>query len=156
VYPDRDDRDPRVPLAKWVTSADNPYFARAFVNRIWAHYLGRGLVEPADAHSAANPPSHPALLDELARDFARGFDLKRLHRTILTSRTYQLDRRPAPGTSPAPTAFAHYGVRRLPAEVMVDALDQVTGAPPDPKDILVPPGTRAIAYPLSRPSGRIR
>src|SRR5262249_27036846 len=70
VCPDDPDTDPRLALARWITSPENPYFARSLVNRVWAHYLGRGLVEPTDAFSAANPPSHPELLDALAKDFA--------------------------------------------------------------------------------------
>jgi hypothetical protein len=153
VYPDRDDLDSREPLAKWITSADNPYFARSFVNRVWAHHLGRGLVEPTDAFSAANPPSHPELLDELAKAFVKSkFDLKQLHRTILNSRTYQLDWKGDAG----PRSFGRYAVKRLPAESLIDAIDRATEAPRNGKDILVPPDTRAIAYPLSRPSGPIR
>ncbi len=157
VCPDEEGKDPRLPLADWLTRTGNLQLARALVNRVWAHHLGRGLVEPTDAFSSANPPSHPELLDALARDFIRSrFDLKHLHRTILTSRTYQLDWRAGASGPAGRSAFAHYRVKRLPAEVLVDAINRVTGAPADGKDILVPPGTRAIAYPLSRPSGRVR
>ena len=89
------DHDPRLALAAWMTASDNPFFARALVNRLWAHYFGRGLVEPADALAAANPASHPALLDELARRFAAGgYDLKALHRLILNAHAYQRSSRP--------------------------------------------------------------
>ena len=78
-------------LAEWVTSPENPYFARAVVNRIWAQYLGRGLVHPVDNLSASNPPSHPELLDELAKEFvAHKYDMKWLTREILSSQAYQL------------------------------------------------------------------
>src|SRR5262249_49163006 len=83
--------DPRADLFRWLTGPDNPYFARSFVNRVWAHYFGAGLVEPVDNFSAANPPSNERLLDALAADFTRsGYDIRRLERTVLTSRTYQL------------------------------------------------------------------
>ena len=155
--PDEDGTDPRGPLARWVTSPDNPYFARAIVNRIWAHHLGRGLVDPTDAMSAANPPSHPELLDALAKDFVdHRFDLKHLHRTILNSRTYQLSAKTTPANAGDQRNYSHYTIKRLPAEVLVDAVREVTGAPGDPKDTLVPPGSRAIAYPLSRTTGRVR
>src|SRR5262249_54054091 len=91
------EHDPRVALAAWLTAADNPYFARAMVNRLWAHYLGRGLVDPPDGLAAANPASHPALLDELARRFAAGgYDLKALHRLILNSHAYQRSKQANP------------------------------------------------------------
>lgn len=155
-HPDEDGKDPREPLAQWLTAPDNPYFARAIVNRIWAHHLGRGLIEPTDAISAANPPSHPELLDALTRDFvAHRFDLKQLHRTILNARTYQLSSKTTAANADDLTNYSHYIIKRLPAEVMVDALRQVTLSAPDGKDGLVPPAVRAIAYPLSRPSGRV-
>jgi hypothetical protein len=155
--PDEDGKDPREPLVKWLLAPENPYFARSIVNRIWAHHLGRGLIDPTDAMSAANPPSHPELLDALTRDFvAHRFDLKHLHRTILNSRAYQLSARTSAGNVDDHTNYSHYYVRRLPAEVLVDAIREVTGAPGNGKDILVPTGVRAIAYPLSRSSGQVR
>ena len=75
-----------------MAAKDNPYFARAIVNRVWAYYLGRGLIEPADSQAAANPPSHPEVLDELARDFVKHkYDLRHLHRRILNTLAYQRD-----------------------------------------------------------------
>ena len=74
----------------WLRKPDNPYFARAMVNRVWAHYFGRGIIDPPDHLSPLNPATHPELLAELSDDFVKhGYDLKRLHRLILTSRTYQ-------------------------------------------------------------------
>src|SRR5262249_2124360 len=140
AFPDEDDKDPRVPLARGITSADNAHFPRSFVNRGWAHHLGKGLVEPTDAFSAANPPSHPELLDELAKEFSKKFDMKQLHRVILNSRTYQLDHKGDRGEAGL-RALSRYAVKRLPAEALVDAIDRATEAPPDGKDILVPPGT---------------
>lgn len=158
VYPDVDDKDPRRPLTAWMTAAHNPYFARALVNRIWAHHLGRGLIEPTDALSEANPPSHPQLLDALARDFVEHrFDLKHLHRTILGSRTYQLGARTCAGNADDNRNYSHYYVKRLHAEVLIDAINRVTDCRGEGKaaaDYLVPPGVNSIAYPLSRsPSG---
>lgn len=160
VYPDADDKDPRVPLAKWMTASDNSYFARALVNRIWAHHLGRGLIEPTDAFSEANPPSHPQLLDALTRDFvAHHFDLKHLHRTILNSRTYQLSAQTSAGNAEDTRNYSHYYVKRLHAEVLVDAIHRVTDCRGEGKaaaDYLVPPGVNAIAYPLSRSPNALR
>src|SRR5262249_38748059 len=81
------DKDPREVVMTWLRRPDNPFFARAMVNRVWAHYFGRGIVDPPDHLSPLNPPSHPQLLAELSDDFVKsGYDLKRLHRTILASR----------------------------------------------------------------------
>src|SRR5262249_36113918 len=140
------DHDPRVTLAKWMTAADNPFFARALVNRLWAHYFGRGLVEPADALSAANPPSHPALLEGGARRFAASrYDMKALHRMILNSHTYQRSRQANETNRPDRRNFSRALVRRLGAEQVIDAVAQATGVPAQfgPKD--APPGTPAIA-----------
>ena len=83
--------DPRVPLMEWLQKADNPYFARAFVNRVWANYFNAGIVEPPDDMSLANPPSNRPLLDYLSTGFVEhAFDMKWLHREISNSRTYQL------------------------------------------------------------------
>ena len=90
--------DPRERLFAWLTRPDNPYFARSFVNRVWAVYFGAGLVDPVDGFSVANPPSNPRLLDALAADFvAHGYDIRRLERTILNSRAYQRSSEPVAG-----------------------------------------------------------
>src|SRR5262249_34883984 len=82
--------DLREELFKWLRSPENPFFARSFVNRVWAHYLGVGLVDPVDDFSLANPPTNPRLLDALAKDFVDGkFDIRALEKSILMSRTYQ-------------------------------------------------------------------
>ncbi len=128
--------DRRVALAAWITSAGNPYFARATVNRLWHEYFQTGIVEPFDDFRSTNPPTNPALLDRLARHFIEsGFRLKAVHRAILNSRTYQLSSRPAPqesGNTPPPQLerllFARYQPRKLPAEVLLDSLSQVSGA----------------------------
>ena len=84
------DQDPRALVVTWMRRPDNPYFGKAIVNRVWAHYFGRGIIDPPDHLSPLNPPTHPELLDELCREFVKNkYDLKWLHRTILNSRTYQ-------------------------------------------------------------------
>jgi hypothetical protein len=128
------DEDRRELLARWVTSPENPNFARATVNRIWHEYFQTGIVEPFDDFRLSNPPTNPELLDRLARHFVdNGFRLKPLHRAILNSRTYQLSSRPAEGSNTPEQLerllFARYQPRKLPAEVLLDSLSQVSGAP---------------------------
>lgn len=122
------DQDPRALVVAWLRRPDNPYFARAIVNRVWAHYFGRGIVDPPDHLSPFNPASHPALLQELCDGFVQNqYDLRWLHRTILNSRTYQQSST-APAASAADRAnYAYFAYRRLGAEVLVDALNQATG-----------------------------
>lgn len=123
-------RDPLLELSRWVTSPENLQFARAQVNRVWFHLLGRGLVEPIDDFRLANPPSHPELLDELAKRFvARHYDLRWLIRTIATSATYGLSAEPADDHPFAAENFAHARVRRLAAEELLDSLSEVAGVP---------------------------
>jgi hypothetical protein len=123
-------QDPREKLAEWLVRPDNPYFARAVVNRYWAHFFGRGIVEPLDDMRVSNPPSNPALLDALARDFvAHQFDLKHLVRTLCASTAYQLSSTPNEHNGKDRQNFARYYPRRLPAEVLLDAIDQVTAVP---------------------------
>jgi hypothetical protein len=124
--------DPRLKLASWLRRPDNPYFAGAIVNRIWAHYFGRGIVDPPDHLSPFNPPSHPDLLRELGERFVKnGYDLKRLHRTILASRTYQQSSQATAVNAMDRTNYAYFYYRRLPAEVLVDAVNQATGTTED-------------------------
>lgn len=122
--------DPRPELANWVTSADNPYFARLVANRIWKHLMGRGLVEPEDDFRETNPPTNPELLDHLAETLvANDFDVKVLMKHIMASKTFQLSSEPNESNFSDDQTFSHYIVRRLPAEVMLDAICQVTGVP---------------------------
>ena len=122
------DGDPRELVMQWMRKPGNPYFARALVNRVWAHYFGRGIIDPPDNLSAFNPATHPELLDELCRDFIQHkFDLRWLHRTILNSRTYQQSNTPARGAEADRTHYAFFPLRRLSAEVMLDALNTATG-----------------------------
>jgi hypothetical protein len=122
--------DPRPELAEWVTSADNPYFARLVANRIWKHLLGRGLVEPEDDFRATNPPTNPELLDHLAQQLVDDqFDLKKLMRHVMNSHTFQLSSVTNQSNESDGQTYSHYLVRRLPAEVLLDAICHVTGEP---------------------------
>jgi hypothetical protein len=122
--------DPRVKLADWITDPKNEYFSGAMVNRLWQHFLGVGLVEPVDDLRASNPPTNPELWQALNKEFvSHGFDLKHMMRVILNSRTYQLASTTRPGNEADTRFYSHYYPRRLPAEVLLDALSQSTGAP---------------------------
>ncbi|MFN0105249.1 MAG: DUF1549 domain-containing protein [Bryobacteraceae bacterium] len=140
---DEPDKDIRESLARWMSRADNPFFARAFVNRVWKHYLGRGLVEEVDDFRVTNPPTNPALLDALAADFVKNkFDVRRLVRTILLSRTYQLSARPNETNRGDAINYSRFGLRRLMAETFTDSIAQVTAVPD--KFAGYPIGTRAM------------
>ena len=122
--------DPREALATWLRSPENPFFARALVNRYWKHFLGRGLVEPEDDMRVSNPPTNPELLDALAADFiASGYDLKHLVQLITTSRAYSLSSLPNEFNAGDHQNHARFYPRRLPAEVLLDALGSVTQSP---------------------------
>ncbi len=122
--------DRRQYFADWLTAHDNPYFARALVNRVWRNFLGRGLVEAEDDLRQTNPPTNAELLDALAKDFvAHGYDVKRLIRTIMNSATYQRSSAPLPENAADDRFYSHYLIRRLPAEVVLDAYSQITGVP---------------------------
>jgi hypothetical protein len=139
---DEQDTDIREALAAWMAAPDNPFFARTIVNRVWKLYMGRGLVEEVDDFRITNPPTHPALLDALAKDLiAHRFDLRHLMRTILNSRAYQLSAEPNDSNRGDMLNYSHFRMRRLMAEVMLDAMSQVTGSPE--KFNGYPPGTRA-------------
>lgn len=119
--------DPRSPLMDWLRSPENPYFAKAFVNRVWSHYFGVGIVEPPDDMNLANAPSNAALLDWLADEFIRHeFDMKWLHRTICNSRAYQLSWETNDTNRTDSRNFARALPRRLPAEVVYDAVVDAT------------------------------
>jgi hypothetical protein len=141
-------KDRRQVLADLITAADNPFFARATVNRIWFHLLGRGIVDPPDDFRDSNPPANDALLDALAADFVAGkFDVKRLIRVIMCSRTYQLSSHASPAGPQDEKYFSHALVKRkrLPAEVLLDAICTATAVPE--KFTGFPPGTRAVELP---------
>lgn len=122
--------DRRIYFADWLTRPDNPFFARALVNRVWANFLGRGLVDPEDDMRLTNPASDEPLFAALAGDFvAHGFDVKQLIRTIMNSATYQRSSVPLPENAADDRYYSHYLIRRLSAEVALDAYSQVTGVP---------------------------
>ena len=122
--------DPRVALVDWMASGKNESFNGSIVNRVWKHYLGVGLVEPVDDLRASNPPTNPALWKALNSDFVEhGFDLRHLMRTILNSRSYQLSSETCPENEADTRFYSHYYARRLPAELLLDAISQVTGVP---------------------------
>ncbi|MCB1206198.1 MAG: DUF1553 domain-containing protein [Verrucomicrobiae bacterium] len=140
------DDDPRLVLADWMGEKENPFFAKALVNRYWKHFFKRGLVEPEDDLRDTNPASNPELLDALAKHFVEsGFDLKEVVRAITRSQTYQLSEMPNEHNAVDRQNFSHFYPKRLPAEVLLDAIDGLTGAKTDFADL--PPGTRAIALP---------
>jgi hypothetical protein len=141
---DRPDSDPRAVLADWMTGPDNPYFARVIVNRVWADLMGRGIVEPVDDLRATNPPSNGPLLDAVADDFRRhGYDLKQLIRTILASSVYALSSEPNDRNVSDTRNFSRHYRQRLRAEVLLDAISDVTGVPDT--FAAAPPGSRAAA-----------
>ncbi len=138
--------DRRLALAEWLTAPENPFFARAMVNRIWFHVMGKGLVDPVDDMRASNPPSNPELFEALTKDFvAHGFDLRHLVRTIMNSRTYQVSSEPNVTNSEDERYFSRAIVQRLPAEVLLDAVSDVTGVPENFAG--QPKGTRAVQLP---------
>ena len=121
--------DRRKLVVAWLRRADNPFFARAIVNRVWAHYMGRGLVDPPDNLSPLNPPTHPKLLDELSQGFIKsGYNLRWVHRTILQSRTYHQSHEADPTAGRDRRNYAWFQLRRLPGEVILDVVNQATGA----------------------------
>jgi hypothetical protein len=135
--------DRRKLLADWMTSPKNPFFARNIVNRVWAHLLGRGLVEPVDDMRLTNPPTNPELLDALAAKFIEsGYDTHQLIRTITTSRTYQRSAHPNATNARDEQNYSRALLKRLDAEVLFDAVCQATGVPE--KFNGVPEGARAI------------
>ena len=145
----------RVELSAWLTSKDNPYFAKSYVNRLWGYLLGVGIIEPLDDIRAGNPPSNPALLDYLTNEFIKGgFDVRRMMRMICKSRTYQLSVESTKWNADDKTNYSHAMARRLPAEVLLDAVYRATGS-----SVIFPgvaAGTRAAALPdsgVDLPSG---
>ena len=143
-----DPSDRREALAQWLTSGENPYFARALVNRVWRNFMGRGLVEAEDDLRLTNPPSNEELLSALAADFVKsGFDVKRLIHTVMTSAAYGRSADPTLGNEKDGKYYSTYIPRRLPAEVMLDVLSQVTAVPTDFPGY--PHGYRALQLPDS-------
>lgn len=122
-----DQADRRAHFAKWLTSPENQFFARNLVNRVWGNFMGRGLTDPVDDVRATNPASNADLFDALVADFTKDFDVKRLIRTIMNSGAYQLSSEPNGSNQNDGKYYSHYILKRLPAEVLLDAMSQVTG-----------------------------
>ena len=136
-------QDRREVLAAWITAEENPWFARATVNRFWNQFMGRPLVDPVDDFRASNPSTNAALLDRLSEDFVEhGFDLHHLIRTITNSRTYQLSSVPELGNGDDEINYSRYYLKRLTAEQLADSVVQVTGVPQDYLGYY--PGVRAV------------
>lgn len=147
--PADDPVDRRRALAAWMTDPANPFFARNLANRYWSYLMGRGLVEPVDDVRVTNPPTHPELLDALARDLVEHrYDVKHLLRVILNSAVYQLSPHPTPANRRDEVFYTKYAVRRLGAEELLDALNFATGS----KDKFgnLPLGLRAVQLPDPR------
>ena len=140
------DQDPRLLLADWMATPDNPFFARALVNRYWKHFFRRGLIEPEDDIRESNPPTNPELLAALEKHFIESrFDLRGLVRLIVTSSSWQLNSTPLADNLADQQNYSRYYPRRLQAEVLLDAIDDLAGTRTDFPNL--PPGTRAIALP---------
>ena len=120
----------RVKLAAWITSKDNPYFARSYVNRLWGYLFGVGIIEPLDDIRAGNPPTQPraARLPDPASSSSSGFDVRHMMRLICKSRTYQLSVETNQWNDDDKINYSHATARRLPAEVLYDAVYRVTGS----------------------------
>lgn len=148
------DKDPRVVFADWLIRPDNPWFTRNIVNRIWYWLVGRGILHEPDDIRPDNPPANPELLEYLAAELVQAnYDLKHIYRLILKSSTYQFSPIPRSKDPLAAAHFASYAVRRLEAEVIIDALNQITGTTeryssiiPEPYTF-IPENCRAIALP---------
>jgi len=141
--PDVKGKDRRVVLAKWLASADNPWFATTFANRVWAHFMGIGIVEPVDDFRVSNPASNPELLEALGKRFTDSkYDLKTIVRDICNSRTYQRSTQRNESNSSDELNFAHANLRRIKAENLLDTISAVT----DTKDKFagLPLGARAV------------
>jgi hypothetical protein len=158
--PDTLGRDRRTFFADWLTASDNRYFAKALVNRVWRNFMGRGLVEAEDDHRATNPASNEELLDALAKDFVQnGHDVKKLVRTIMNSAAYQRSSSPVAGNKTDERYYSRYLIRRLPAEVVLDAYSDIAKVPTAFTKVAVgssggdaatgdyPLGTRALQLP---------
>jgi hypothetical protein len=148
------DRDPRVAFTDWLLGPKNPWFARAAVNRVWCWLMGRGIVQEPDDFRPDNPPSNPELLAWLEQELISShYDLKQIYSLILNSQTYQLSSIPRSERPEAEALFASYPLRRLDAEVLIDAICQITGtteayasAIPEPFTF-IPEGQRSIGLP---------
>ncbi|HEX5471424.1 MAG TPA: DUF1549 domain-containing protein, partial [Lacipirellulaceae bacterium] len=145
-HPTKKGETRRQELAAWVTTPDNPYFAKSYVNRLWGYLNGRGIIEPLDDIRAGNPPTNPELLDYLTNEFIKsGFNSRHIMKLICKSRTYQLSVASNKWNDDDQVNFSHARARRLPAEVLYDAIYRATGATSSFAGVA--PGTRAAALP---------
>ena len=134
----------RADLSAWLTAKDNPYFAKSYVNRLWGYLFGVGIIEPLDDIRAGNPATNPELLDYLTKEFIRSnFDVQGIMRSICKSRTYQLSIETNKWNVDDKVNYAHATARRLPAEVLLDAVYRATGSTSQFPGIT--PGTREAA-----------
>jgi hypothetical protein len=130
-------------LANWLASTNNPFFAKNMANILWAHFLGKGIIDPVDDVRISNPAINPELLDALGQKFMDyKYDFKKLVRDICTSRTYQLSTRPNESNALDDRNFAHASIRRMRAEVLLDCINQVTES--NDKFQGLPRGARAV------------
>jgi hypothetical protein len=135
--------DRRAAVAKWIGSKDNPFFAKSFVNRVWAHYFGIGIVEQVDDFRVSNPPSNPELLDTIAQRFTESkYDLKQLVREICNSNTYQRSTQRNDSNALDEKNFAHANLRRIKAENLLDIISEATNT--KDKFAGLPMGARAV------------
>jgi len=142
-------QDRRESFAEWLTSAENPMFAKAGVNRIWSYFMGRGIIEPVDDIRTSNPPSNPELLEALTKDFVdNSFDIRHIMKTIAKSRTYQQSIKTNKWNKSDSINFSHATARRLTAEQLLDAIGVATGS--QPKFQGVPKSFRAVQLPDSQ------
>jgi hypothetical protein len=155
----KDEQERLDALGEWITSPRNPFFARAQVNRIWYHLMGRGLIDPIDDFRPTNPPSHPELLDALAKDFVdHGYDVRYLIRLIMASQAYGASAEPNETNADDEVNYSRAVPRRLSAEQLLDAMYQVTGVPPEfagyPRGMRAGqiPGVRAVRPRERKPS----
>jgi len=140
------DEDPREKLADWMTNSKNPYFAKSLVNRYWKHFLGRGIIDPEDDMRITNPATNPELLDALAESFISSkYDLRKLIHAICTSKTYQLSAMPNEYNADDRQNYSRFLPKRLHAEVLLDAIDEVTQSKSKFKNM--PANTRAVQLP---------
>jgi hypothetical protein len=141
--PDTKGRDRREVLAKWITSPDNPWFAASIANRVWAHFMGVGIVEPVDDFRVSNPPSNPELLDAIGGKLVEyDYDLRQLVRDLCNSKAYQRSTVANASNEADTMNFARAQPRRLPAETLLDCVCQVTEAPEKLPGL--PMGSRAV------------
>ncbi len=143
TQPETTGKDRREVLADWLTAADNPYFATSIANRVWAHFMGVGIVEPVDDIRVSNPPSNPELFKALGEKLAEyNFDFKQLVRDICNSHAYQRTAKPNESNKSDTRNYAYANVRRIPAEMMLDCICQVTNTKEKFRGL--PVGARAV------------